>query len=155
MCYPCTEEWGGVRISNYCRCALLEIILLFIYFFSWNVTISVSIFCSGFLCQTALHCGSIVKKKQKYILANLLINVFLQNLSRCFVTIFKKSFKWYCQSGFVSMLLRSWLQHSLCSSRARIKAECASIVIRHGTSEGMQGGHDLKLYNMHHSIFSV
>lgn len=53
-----TKEWGGVRIQYDSRCALLNLILLYISFprlkCHLQLRVSVSIFCSLFFCQTAV-----------------------------------------------------------------------------------------------------
>lgn len=89
------KEWGGVRILNYCRCALLEnnsVIYIFFLKCHLQLTMSLSIFCSGCFCQIVKLRRAlrfILSQTQKNIIANLLINVFFQHLSQCFVIIFK------------------------------------------------------------------
>lgn len=53
-----TKEWGGVRIQYESRCALLNLILLYIFFSRLKchlqLRVSVSIFCSLCFCQTVV-----------------------------------------------------------------------------------------------------
>lgn len=53
-----TKEWGGVRIQYDSRCALLNLILLYIFFprlkCHLQLRVSASIFCSLFFCQTVV-----------------------------------------------------------------------------------------------------
>lgn len=83
------KEWGGVRIQNDCRSALLENNSV-IYFSQWNVICGsvypFNIFCSECFCQIVqLALCFILSQIQKNIIANLLITVFFKHLPRGFL----------------------------------------------------------------------